>query len=104
MEIYLKHRNRKQFICITKKGKGSIELDVYLSSYRSDVDTSVSNYDEDAIDERHSWYSSQREHVSYNGKWVSVSTWNESTKAEFMAAYAEAQNSLFDFNLLINRK
>ena len=103
MEIYLKHRNRKQFVCILKKGNNTIELDVFHSSYLGDFDISLSNYDE-SINERHSWFSAQTENTSINGKWQSVKAWQQSTKEEFMEAYASAKNSLHTFQLSINPK
>jgi len=103
MEIYLKNRNRKQFVCILKQNDKTVELDVFHSSYSGDFDISLSNYDE-SINERHSWFSAQTENTSINGKWQSVKAWQQSTKEEFMEAYASAKNSLHSFQLSINPK
>lgn len=103
MEIYLRHRERKQFICITKAEKGTIELDVYQSSHNENYDISKSSYD-DSIDERHSWYIAQIDHVNSTGKLGRVKKWVKSSEREFWSGYAEVNNDLLTFNLLINRK
>lgn len=103
MEIYLKHRERKQFVCIQSKDDGSCELDVFESMMSRDYDISYSEYEDELIDERHSWYSAQTDMVSINGRYTKVSSWVKSNKEEFMEAYKNAMNTLHTFQLQLNK-
>lgn len=102
MKIYLKHRSRNQFVCIKSLEQGSCEVDIYDS--RRDYDISYSEYEDELIDERHSWYSAQTDMVSINGRYTKVSSWVKSNKEEFMEAYKNAMNSIHTFQLSINKK
>lgn len=95
MEIYLKHRNRKQLICIQSHDKGSIELEIY-SSMR-DYDLSYNVYDDETTQERLNWYNAQRDSTWVNGKYFPVKAWEKSNKSEFMEAYKNAKNTIKTF-------
>jgi hypothetical protein len=97
MEIYLKHRERKQFVCIQPKDTGSCELEIYESMMSRDYDISYSIYEDDTVDARLSWFNSQKETVGYNGNYLSITTWQKSNKAEFMEAYKNAKNTIKTF-------
>lgn len=97
MEIYLKHRTRKQFVCIQPLEQGSCELDIYESMTGRDYDMCYSVYEDETPDSRLSWFSNERDNVGINGKYARVATWNKSSKAEFMEAYKNAKNTIKTF-------
>lgn len=94
MEIYLKHTDKNQFIKISSKDKGSVELDIFHNSYGTNFDISHSIYEDEQPDERHSFYSKRVEKCWVQGVYTPKKPWEKSSKAEFMAAYALAQKTL----------
>ena len=92
MEIYLKHRNRNQLLCIKKYGQGSKQLEVYNCK-----EIAYSHDDEKSIDEAHSWYSSNTTQVSVNGIWQSEKVWFKSDQEEFETALNKAKATINDF-------
>ena len=92
MEIYLKHRERNQLLCIKKYAQGSKQIEVYRNS-----EISYSQDDERSIDEAHSWYASDTSQVNVNGKWESVKNWLKSDKNGFETALNKAKETINNF-------
>ena len=97
MEIYLRHRERNQVVCIQKHGQGSIEFDIYHGSMGRDYDTSYTVYEEETPDQRLNWYNAQKSSLNYNGRWISSNEWVESSKDDFFELYKNYKNSIHTF-------
>jgi hypothetical protein len=96
MEIYLQKRNEfgtitksKDLVCIARVEKEITQVvNVWLRG-NGDATVEICNYDESYLDAVKDYKTEQ---------------WEESTKEEFMEAYASAKNSLHTFQLSINPK
>ena len=92
MEIYLKHRERNELICLKKLGKGIKELKVY-----NNKEISYSEEEDKHIDEAHSWYATNTSQVNINGIWESQNNWLKSDENEFLTALDKAKQTINNF-------
>lgn len=102
MEIYLKHRNRNQYVCLQRVSADSLtEIEVYTPRYGGNSVEFTFREDE-SIDECLKGFVSAKDHINYNGTDIQVNRWEPSSKVEFEVAYLSVKLEMQKFENSIN--
>ena len=102
MEIYLKHRDRNQYVCLQRVSADSFtEIAVFTPRYGGNS-IEFSFREDESIDEGLKGFVSAKDNVSYNGTDIQVNRWIPSSKTDFEVAYLAVKLEMQKFENSIN--